>query len=131
MAKPKERPFKRKEFKEDTLKKNPLSSLCSEEQIKLLTNAATRGGAFICSGHAHAPYGDFYKGLRMLMHTPTFNGLTVFDSNIVFKQNWMRPIYVLTLNDAGNKNILHSIRELQSGKLRQRYLFHPEEASEQ
>lgn len=129
MSKPKEKPFKRKVVKPKKEKKNPLDLLCNDEQRAKLKEIASRGGVVICTGSAYAPYEDFYKGVRMYMKNPTFNGVALFDTHAIFKKNWMRPIYVLTLNDVGNKNVLHSIRELKSGKLYQRYLYHLEEQS--
>lgn len=129
MSKPKEKPFKRKTVKPKKEKKNPLDLLCNEEQRAKLKEIAFRGGVVICTGSTYAPYEDFYKGMRMYMKNPTFNGVALFDTHSIFKKNWMRPIYVLTLNDVGNKNVLHSIRELKGGKLYQRYLYHPENPS--
>lgn len=129
MSKPKEKPFKRKTVKPKKEKKNPLDLLCNEEQRAKLKEIAFRGGVVICTGSTYAPYEDFYKGMRMYMKNLTFNGVALFDTHSIFKKNWMRPIYVLTLNDVGNKNVLHSIRELKGGKLYQWYLYHPENPS--
>ncbi len=124
MARKKEKPFKRKEVKE--VKKKPLESLCNEDQLQLLRNAIAQGAIFILTGSAKAPYHEFHKGLYLEMKVPTSNGATLFDTNVVFKNNWERPIFMLTLNDVGNENILHSIREIKAGRIYSRYIYHPE-----
>lgn len=50
MAKPKEKPFKRKAVKPKKEKKNPLDSMCNEEQRTKLKEIAARGGVVICTG---------------------------------------------------------------------------------
>lgn len=125
MAQPKEKPFKRKRVKQLQVKPNPLDLLCSSYQRELLKEIAQIGGVIICSGSDGAPVTEFYRGCRMYMRNPTFNGVAMFDTHIVYKNNWLRPTYILTLNDVGNRNILHSIRELKNGRLLQRYLYHP------
>lgn len=126
MAKPKEKPFKRKVVKQKPEKKNPLDTLCNDDQRKRLQEIIRRGGVIICTGDSFAPYQEFFKGLRMYMRNPTFNGVAMYDTHVVYKNNWTRPLYLLTLNDAGNTNILHSIREIKGRQVCSRYVYHPE-----
>lgn len=127
MAKAKEKPFKRKVVKPKKEKVNPLDTLCNEDQRKRLQEIARRGACVILTGDQFAPYQEFFKGIRMYMKNPTFNGVAMYVTHVVYKNNWTRPLYLLTLNDAGNANILHSIREIKGRAVYSRYVYHPED----
>lgn len=96
-------------------KENPLDKLCNSEQRRHLKKIASCGACIIITGDKLAPYQEFFRGIRMYMRNPTFNGVAMYDTHIVYKNNWLRPLYLLTLNDVNSSNILHSIQKI-SGK---------------
>lgn len=117
-----EKRFRRKEVKQKE-KKTLLPTFMSEEQIELLKDYIKRGAVFTATGSVHAPKREVLRGLTQEMKSPTFNGFACYDARVAIKEATERPFIILTLNDFGNKNILHSIREVKGEKIYFRYRY--------
>ena len=98
-----------------------LDTYCDDEQHAIIRNLIEAGSTFILLGSEHAPKHEFYKGLMQEMYSPTFNGACVYDSWYKFRNAFDRPIITIALNDAGNKNIVDSIKRLNATRSRTLY----------
>ncbi len=116
---------KKSKKKKDALpnKNHPLVNLCDAEQLKVLYDYIKLGAAFICTGKEKSPIKVIMKGLRMEMDYPTDNGVALYDTKVLYKYNWMRPIVVVTLTAPGSLSAIHSIREVKNGRIYTKYLY--------
>ena len=98
-----------------------LPGLCNKAQVELIRKYIYRGAAFIVLGSEFAPITQMQKAIYREMTMPCSNGIMMYDSRTPFKKQYEREIVTISLNDEGNKNLVHSIKLL--GAVRSKTLY--------
>lgn len=113
--------FKRKDYPK--AKDSKLPDFASPEQLKIINRCLKNGSAFIILGSEHSPRKELLNCLRLEMKSPTSNGVMAYDANIPYTEQCARDIITISINDWGNKNIIHSIKRLGPERSRTLYAY--------
>lgn len=117
--------FKRKDYPK--AKDSRLPDFANDEQLKILRKLISNGSAIMVFGSEHSPRKVLLNCFRMEMVSPTSNGIMIYDANVPYKEQQERDVITISVNDWGNKNIIHSIKRLGAERSRTLYSYTPQE----
>lgn len=115
--------FKRKVY--PRAKESTLPEFTTIKQLAVLRTVMRNGSAIVVLGSENSPRKELLSSISKEFVSPTSNGIMVYDANVPYKNQQDRDIIVVSINDCGNSNIIHSIKKLGNERSRTLYAFNP------